>query len=190
MPADPDSIRSGIEFERTIWELLSDVLLSIHDPKDPEEKYKDKVNREQEPDLMFELDDGRQFWVDCMFRSSMFRSSVVMFSEEEARVREKMYGDQEDPTFIAVGLGGSPQRPERFLYGYSGCFNLKYMSMARVNEMSVPFSAVHIIKVTEKGFAFRDKLNSKSEDRDNDRKEGSYIDHMYDWIPPFSKKIR
>jgi len=107
-------------------------------PKGAAQKLDEKTQGVQEPDLMFEYE-GVQFWVDCLFRTSFSGSGLRLYSKQEYQEREAPYAVLTDPLFIAVGVGGTPEGPETFLFGYHTQFNLNLMSRDQCGRVTTHF---------------------------------------------------
>ena len=73
-----ETIGLGLDLKIAVHNLFSDepAFVSVLGPKTQEEKQSEVRNGEMTPDLLFEIDE-KQFWVDCIFGSSL-RSNGVM----------------------------------------------------------------------------------------------------------------
>jgi len=71
------------------------------------------------PDLEYMLatdsdkTNGKLFGVECKWRSKVIEEDLVTICREDQFERYKLYGEQV-PTFVALGVGGSPDAPEHF----------------------------------------------------------------------------
>jgi hypothetical protein len=137
--AKSERIEIGIRFENAVFELMENHgFFPVLEPK-PSEQKKDEWHRGLlEPDLMFEYN-GIQVWVDCMFRSTFERGSLLLYYEWEYLAREKAYAGLSDPLFIAVGIGGRPEKPNMFLFDHYTSFNLNYMTRDRCDRVATHF---------------------------------------------------
>ena len=153
MARSTERVDLGIEFEKTVHSVFSDdiSLTSVLGPKTHEERQNETANNEITPDLMFELD-GKQFWVDCIYRSSVrYNDTLELYWEDEYKRRMDGYS-LSDPLFVAVGVGGSPSSPEFFLYDHYGRFNLRTMNKKQYDRITTHFDIRFILHITRKYF--------------------------------------
>ena len=153
MARSTETVDLGIEFEKAVHGVFShdDSLASVLGPKPHEERQDETINNKITPDLMFELD-GKQFWVDCIYRSSPRNNGTLeLYWEDE--YRRRMDGCRiSDPLFVAAGVGGSPSSPEIFLYDHHGRFNLRTMNKKQYGRVTTYFDVRFILHITRKHF--------------------------------------
>lgn len=108
--------KNGEDFEKYIVTKFSQEYFTVKEWAG--DKYVDGIFAEntQHPDILLELKTKSataQVSVECKWRSSAFKGSV-RFSYPEQLERYKRYElEKRTPVFIALGLGGKPQEPER-----------------------------------------------------------------------------
>ncbi|GEM_PF-2138233 len=71
------------------------------------------VESDTNPDFMFrDVKTGKSFAVECKFRSYLYKGGISW--DRQRGERYHAYGVKHSvPVFIAIGLGGSPKKPER-----------------------------------------------------------------------------
>lgn len=71
------------------------------------------VESDTNPDFMFrDVKTGKAFAVECKFRSYLYKGGISW--DREKGERYHAYGAKHAaPVFVAIGLGGSPKKPER-----------------------------------------------------------------------------
>ena len=140
----------GLRFERAFFDLMvGHGFLHLEDPKSWKKKLSEKIRDEQVPDFMFEYK-GVQFWVDCLYRSSFTGGRLELYYKEEYLSREKAYVELSDPLFIAVGIAGTPERPETFLFDNYIRFNMHSMSRDQVGRVTTHFRGDFIEHIVRK----------------------------------------
>ncbi len=152
---DRDNLNIGLRFERSVYDLMVDHgFFPLFEPKGAEQKLDEKTRGVQEPDLMFEYE-GIQFWVDCLYRSSFSGNDLRLYKKEHYVEREKAYTVLTDPLFIAVGIGGTPENPDIFLFDSHLYFSMTYMNKNQCGRVTTHFKGEFIEhKIKE---AFRKK---------------------------------
>ena len=134
----------GLRFERSVYELMVEQgFFPVLEPKSWHQKLYEKQNGLQEPDLMFEYE-GVQFWVDCIYRTNFNGNHLELYFYEECLSREKAYLELSDPLFIAVGVSGTPEEPDTFLFDYYVHFNMHSMSRDQYGRVSTHFKGSFI----------------------------------------------
>ena len=152
------STNIGLRFERAFFELMvGHGFIHLEDPKSWRRKLHEKISDEQVPDFMFEYK-GIQFWVDCIYRSSFTGSRLNLYFKEECLSREKAYAELSDPLFIAVGVGGTPEMPDVFLFDYYVRFNMNSMSRDHVGRVTTHFRGDFIEHILRKNFEKKNLL--------------------------------
>lgn len=106
----------GNDFEDTVASLFDPSLFRIihRTPRD-DETGGQYVRGMTYPDLRFvEIATGRSFWVECKFRAHVGPKWEVEWCSREQLTRYKRTMHKfDEKVFIAMGLGGTPQDPER-----------------------------------------------------------------------------
>jgi hypothetical protein len=110
----------------------------VFEPKGWHQKLEEKRAGLQEPDLLFEYE-GVQFWVDCIYRTNFKGNQLELYFNDEYLSREKAYQELSDPLFIAVGVSGTPEKPDTFLFDYYVHFNLHNMRKDHCGRVSTHF---------------------------------------------------
>ena len=134
-----DHLNIGLMFERSVYDLMvKHGFFPALDPKSSTQKLDEKIKGVQEPDLMLEYK-GIQFWVDCLYRTSFSGNSLSLYDKQEYQEREATYAVLTDPLFIAVGIGGTPECPDTFLFDYHTYFNMTRMSRDQCRRVTTHF---------------------------------------------------
>ena len=129
----------GLRFERHLYEMMVEHgFFPVFEPKSWQQKLNEKRNGDQVPDLFFEYE-GVQFWVDCIYRSNFKGNHLELYYTDECLSRDKAYQELSDPLFIAVGVSGTPENPDTFLFDYHAYFNVHSMSRDRWGSVSTHF---------------------------------------------------
>ncbi|WP_233564700.1 hypothetical protein [Methanohalophilus sp. RSK] len=110
-----ESIKKGDSFEQFVADKFSKKYFSIVDwTTDVTRKYNRKVESNSNPDLCFRYtpNDDR-FAVECKFRSGLYQGGISWCKKYQMD-KYKEYSENNDiPLYIVIGLGGSPESPER-----------------------------------------------------------------------------
>jgi len=159
-----ETIGLGLNFEIAVHDLFSDepAFVSVLGPKTQEEKQSEVKNGEITPDLLFEIDE-KQFWVDCIFRSSLRNNDVMeLYWDDEYEQRMDGY-NLTDPLFVAIGIGGLPTSPEIFIYNHCGRMNLKRMYKRRYDGLIKPFDSKYLLDITQEYFKSKPNIDFVNE---------------------------
>ncbi|AIZ56223.1 hypothetical protein Mpt1_c03250 [Candidatus Methanoplasma termitum] len=134
----------GLRFERSLFDLMVDHgFFPVLEPKDWHQKLDEKRNGIQEPDLMFEYK-GVQFWVDCIYGTNFKGNQLELYFKEECLSREKAYVELSGPLFIAVGVSGTPEEPDTFLFDYYVYSNIHNISRDQYGRVTTHFNGEFI----------------------------------------------
>ena len=108
-------VGKGDSFERCVVDLFDKSHFTIVEwTTDMMRKHNRYVESDSNPDLTMrhELTDV-MFSVECKFRSKLYKNGLNWSNWSQLR-RYKLYSsDNEIPLFVVIGLGGSPQYPDR-----------------------------------------------------------------------------
>jgi len=109
----------GIRFEKYISNLFPKNLWVLTDrTKDSSKNFDRTVESDMNPDLTFRnILTGKTIAIECKFRSTFYRGKYQDFGywwKKEQGERYKKYGKKMNvPVFVALGIGGTPQKPNR-----------------------------------------------------------------------------
>ncbi|KCZ73387.1 hypothetical protein ANME2D_00453 [Candidatus Methanoperedens nitroreducens] len=105
----------GVEFEKYVAKLFNQKYFSIADwTRDLSGKHDIRVESDSNPDLTVRyLPTNEKISVECKFRSNLYKGKLRWtygLKIEDYRLYSR---ENNIPTFIAIGLGGYPDDPER-----------------------------------------------------------------------------
>ncbi|AEK19322.1 hypothetical protein [Methanococcus maripaludis] len=113
---DPTSFEKGTAFELCCLDIFPekdfDLLEMTHNPDSANGRF---VKSDLNPDLQFkDKKTGNNFSVECKYRSSLFKGAFSWAKNKAQADRYREYEkENEIPVFIAMGLGGTPEKPEQ-----------------------------------------------------------------------------
>jgi hypothetical protein len=110
----------GVQFEKYVSSLFSKELWTITDrTKDSSKKLERLVESDMNPDFTFRhISTRKLIAVECKYRSYFARGKYGDYGywwKKEQGERYKKYGEKMNiSVFVALGIGGTPQKPNRF----------------------------------------------------------------------------
>lgn len=107
--------QKGVEFEKYIASLFNEKYFSIYDwTRDNSLILERKVETDSNPDLTFRhLATNQLISIECKFRSQMFNNGID-WARHDQIINYLSYASRTKiPTFIVIGLGGTPRYPNR-----------------------------------------------------------------------------
>lgn len=127
-----DNKAKGNAFEEFIISLMNSKMKFLHRASD---YYADGVFPEDNmhPDLLFSVamgDQIQQFAVECKWRRNFVEEDYIKWSYEEQMLRYKEYSNKENvPVFVAIGIGGVPEKPEQVYIVPLDAFNVPFATV-------------------------------------------------------------
>lgn len=110
-----ENYNKGIEFEKYILDLFSPDYFKIHDiTRDNSKNINRRVESDSNPDLTIKhIKTSKLFSVECKFKSQTFKNGINWAKKYKIQNYKNYESTHNRPTFIVIGLGGTPTRPER-----------------------------------------------------------------------------
>jgi hypothetical protein len=105
----------GCIFEQYVINLFDDSYFSIYDcTRDNSKHFNRKVESDQNPDItMRYIPKNELFSIECKFRSSAYDEKVNWARNDQIINYLSYAAKNRRPTFVVIGLGGSPDNPNR-----------------------------------------------------------------------------
>ncbi|AVB76108.1 hypothetical protein [Methanococcus maripaludis] len=113
---DPTSFEKGTAFELCCLDIFSekdfDLLEMTHNPDSANGRF---VKSDLNPDLQFKnKKTDSVFSVECKYRSSLYKGAFSWAKNKAQADRYREYEkENEISVFVAMGLGGTPEKPEQ-----------------------------------------------------------------------------
>lgn len=105
----------GIDFERYIANLFDPRYFSLYNcTRDTSKNFGIRVESDSHPDLTMKYIKTEQlFSIECKFRSHPYNNAIQWARPDQIRNYQTFEYEHNIPTFVVIGLGGTPNRPER-----------------------------------------------------------------------------
>ncbi|VVB95057.1 Uncharacterised protein [uncultured archaeon] len=115
MEEENENYDKGVEFEKYVINLFNPKYFSIADwTRDSSGKHDIRVESDSNPDLTVRyLPTNEKFSVECKFRSNLYDGKLRWTYGQKIEDYRQYARENNIPTFIAIGLGGYPDEPDR-----------------------------------------------------------------------------
>ncbi len=110
-----ENLTKGKEFEKYVKTLFSPQHFIINDRNQKDlTKLRTKVKSDDNPDITIRyIKTLKLFSVECKFRSQIHNNSIHWASPNHIQNYQNYESMYKIPTFIVIGLGGTPTKPEK-----------------------------------------------------------------------------
>lgn len=114
MVINDENYEKGIVFEEYVKNLFNPEYFSLYAYTHDSSKFGIRAESDSNPDLTFRyIRTQERFGVECKFRSELYNNAINWAKSRQIGNYRRYENEDNIPTFIVIGLGGSPNRPKR-----------------------------------------------------------------------------
>ncbi len=109
------AVSKGDKFERYVVDKFDENKFTIVEwTTDTTRKHHRYVEADTRPDLLIRYNlSGEEFYVECKYRSYFYENKFQWSTPEQMNRYLRFAYEQNKPFFVVLGLGGTPDRPEK-----------------------------------------------------------------------------